>query len=62
MPSHLHEDHFNPSDFLTVGAEQYVKGERIVYLDTKDGVYRRHIMHEGSLVLQYWDGTEWKTA
>lgn len=60
MPEHVSETHFNLGDVTHLDNIPYIKGESIVWLDSKDSVTKRYRMDDGVLVLQYWDGSSWK--
>ena len=62
MPAHISEKHFNTGETVEIGGVPYIKGDSIVYLDSKDGLHKRYIMYESALVLQYWDGTKWENV
>ena len=58
----ISDGHFDTSQSVELGGNPYIKGDSIVYLDSKDGLHKRHIMYEAALVLQYWDGTKWENV
>ena len=62
MPLHVSENHMSTGDTVQIGGMPYIKGDAIVYLDPKDGLHKRHTMYDGVLILQYWDGTQWKNV
>lgn len=62
MPLHVSENHMSTGDTVQIGGAPYIKGDAIVYLDTDDGLHKRHLMDKGELVLQYWDGGQWKNV
>ncbi len=59
MPLHISENHFSSGDTVQLGGSQYIKGDAITWLDTKDSLHKRYTMYEDALVLQYWDGSSW---
>lgn len=62
MPAHIHDEHFNKDETVTLGGDPYILGNAVVYLDSDDGLYKRYTMDKGELVLQYWDGTQFKNV
>lgn len=60
MPKHATEEHLPIDDTITIDSKPYITGEAIVWFDSKDSAHKRYRMYESALVLQYWDGMEWK--
>lgn len=60
MPNHVTDNHFNINEVVEVGGNPYVNGESVVWLDSDDSLYKRFRMDKGALVLQYWDGSQFK--
>ncbi len=58
----ISDGHFNTSQTVELGGVPYIKGDSIVYLDTDDGLHKRHVMDKGELILQYWDVNQWKNV
>lgn len=62
MPDIISDQHFNKSETIDIDGTPYVNGGSVVWLDTDDGLYKRHLMDKGVLVLQYWDVNQWKNV
>lgn len=60
MPEHIHNQHFNKNETVTLDSIPHILGNGVVWLDSKDSVYKRYRMHDGVLILQYWDGAQFK--